>query len=224
MNINNFTHLKNSISTLNKDLETITNKVQTEKSFDKGSENITKYSIQIQTEQKLNNLTDIKNDLFHAKNQLQSSENSITSIESVMSRVYQELVKSGSNDHYRSEDRLIIKDLLIDMKEEIINIANTKYNNQYIFSGKFTDREPFSVEKFETNPITGRNEYMYSGSDEKRKIYIDENVKSDYGVTGEELLIDTKLLEVLDNIINLLESPEGPVNNELEVNIREIGF
>jgi flagellin-like hook-associated protein FlgL len=222
MNIGKYSFLSTSITQINKDLSDITKKVSSEKSFDKGSEDINKFSIQLTTEKAIGDLKKINTDTDQALGVINASDNALNSIDSVMSRVYQELIKVSSNGQYSNEDRIIIKELLIDMKSEIIDISNSKYNGEYIFSGTFTDKKPFDVENFDIDVNTGRKQFTFSGTDTRKTVYVDENAKAEYGITGKELFGDSQLLSVLDNIIEIMEDPSKPVKNELITDNRDI--
>jgi flagellar hook-associated protein 3 FlgL len=215
MDINQYSNLSASVKTINKDLAQITTQISSEKKYNKGSEDIQSFSLQIESEKKLSNLEDIQKDIEHANKMLDATEVNITSLEEVIDRVYKELIKVSSSGDYREEDKQIITDMLKGMKKEIVDIGNAKVDGQYVFSGQFTDRKPLDIDSFSINETDGRKEYKYSGSEEKKTIYVDENVKSEYGITGKELFSDTNIISVLDNIINLMENPVETVSNDL---------
>jgi len=215
MDINKFSHLSSSVKQINKDLTNITTQISSEKKYNFGSEDIQSFSLQLQSEKKLSNLEDIQKDIEHANKMLNATEVNINSLDEVVSRVYKELVKISSSGNYRTEDKEIITDILKSMKKEIVDIGNAKVDGQYVFSGQFTDRKPLDIDKFTINEVDGRKDYEYYGSEEKKTIYVEENVKSEYGITGKELFSDTKIISVLDNIINLLENPVETVSNDL---------
>jgi len=215
MDINQFSNLSASVKTINKDLTKITTQISSEKKYNHGSEDIQSFSLQIESEKKLSNLEDIKKDIEHANKILNASEVNINSLEEVIDRVYKELIKVSSTGDYRVEDKQIITDILKSMKKEIVDIGNAKVDGQYVFSGQFTDRKPLDIDSFTINEIDGRKDYKYNGSEEKKTIYVDENVKSEYGITGKELYSDTKIISILDNIINIMENPKEAVSNDL---------
>jgi len=216
MNIGKYTTLSSSINNLNKNLTSISTQISSEKSFNQGSEDISKFSLQLQTEKKLTNLDNIKNDLNHANKMLDASEVNINSLEGVIDNVYKELMKVSSTGQYRQEDRVIVKDLLVSMKKEITDIGNAKIDGQYVFSGQFTDRKPLDIEKYTIDPISGRKIFDYNGSPDKKTVHVDENIKSEYGITGKQLFTDTNILSTLDNIINIMEDPATAINNQLK--------
>ena len=207
--------IKTNISTLNRNIETTTNQVSSGRSFQKGSENIEAFNIHLKIKQDLKEFNSVSNDLSYAKNILNNSENAINTMENLNDTVYNDLLKMSNYGNYSSKEKEIFVNELKSIKDEMINLANTQVNGQYIFSGTFSERKPFDIDNVEINKDTLVEEMVYNGSDDSKEIYVDKNYKKDFSITGKDLFVDTKLFEKLDEIINLFENETLEVSKEL---------
>jgi len=222
MDIGKYTSVVNNVKNLNTDLGNITSKLASGKSFYKGSENVEKFSLQLLTEQKSHMLKIIKTDMDTAKTVLTEGDNAMTHLEDLMNSIKTELLKLSSTGEYNKQDRNIISENLTVMKKEIIAITNTKVKGDYIFSGTFTDRKPIDAEQYTINPLTGRKDYEYKGTEVKKEIYVDDNLKTPYGITAKEIIGDSNVISVLDNMINLVSNPTDTINNQLKADSSNI--
>jgi len=207
--------IKTSISTLNKNIETTTNQVSSGRTFQKGSENIEAFNIHLKIKQDLKEFNTVKNDLSYAKNILNSSEASINTIENLNDTIYTDLLKMSNYGNYSDKERDIFVNELKTIKDEMINIANTQVNGQYIFSGTFTERKPFDIDNVKRNGDTLLEEMVYNGNEDSKEVYVDKNYKKDFSITGKDLFMDTKLFETIDEVIRIFENRTLEVSKEL---------
>lgn len=56
-----------------------------------------------------------------------------------------EMAVQGSTDTYTAQDRLYLKDSMQQMLFELVTISNSNHKGDYMFSGKFTNIPPFSL-------------------------------------------------------------------------------
>jgi flagellar hook-associated protein 3 FlgL len=83
-----------------------------------------------------------------------------TALGSVVTQITQAitLATEGNNGTLNSSDRISIANQLSGVRSEILSLANTNYQGQYLFSGSKTSTQPFSLDNT-TTPAT----VVYSG-------------------------------------------------------------
>ena len=84
---------------------------------------------------------------------------------------------------YDQDSRDRTAEAINDSLEQLINLANTKYNGQYLFAGANTASAPYAVERA-NGEITAVN---YQGSQESRSVNVAPGVSSGAFYVGEEL-------------------------------------
>lgn len=217
--------IQSNINLLNNNIEKTTNQVASGRSFQEGSEDVEAFDLHLQIKKDLKIFKTISDDLAYGKNWLTNSENGIDTIENLLNSMQTSMSKLATNVAYDDLESAVLLDEFKGIKETFMNIANTQVNGQYIFSGTFTDRPPFDVNNFEQNPETLANEFIYQGDENSKEVYVDQNYKKDFSITGKDLFIDTKLFEKMDEFINLLENrvaEQGRILNVKEKELNEL--
>jgi len=113
---------------------------------------------------------------------LETSSSIIQQMASVISQTRNNItqITSGVYDQ-QSRDRMA--ETINDSLEQLVQLANTKYNGQYLFGGADTGSAPYAVER--TNgEITAVN---YQGSTESRNVNVAPGVSASAYYVGEEL-------------------------------------
>ena len=86
-----------------------------------------------------------KRNYSEAYNWIDNSDASLDQAGQALQRI-RELIVQGSNDTYDSEQRRSIQNEVGQLKEQLIEIANTKVGDKYIFNGSDTLNPPVSPE------------------------------------------------------------------------------
>ena len=79
--------------------------------------------------------------------ELTSTENAMTSISEIINKVHSKMVIKALNDPTGESGRRALANEIKEMKNEIIQFANSKYYNRYVLGGSSAETAPFSVEK-----------------------------------------------------------------------------
>ncbi len=168
---------------------------------------------------------------------MDNSEAGLEHATSALQRV-RELVVQGKNDTYGEQDRLAISQEIEQIKQDLVEVANTKVAGRYIFNGTSVDQPP--VEKGDPPTVSINTEdYMVEVSAGlKIKTNIDseqvfsqdlftgiENIKVGFGGNYNADEMDN-LLKDLDEKINTLQaerSEMGARYNRLEMIDNRLG-
>src|SRR5699024_2997362 len=108
-----------------------------------------------------------------------------------------ELAVQASNDTYDAEERQNIKEEVEQLKEHLVDIANTNVNGKYIFNGTATD----------TKPVTDFNgELVVSVNTTLVMIEVTSGTKLQVNVDGTDVFNDELFNTDIPNFIDALES------------------
>ena len=112
-------------------------------------------------------------------------ENTSTLLQQTASVITQAKVSvtQVTSDIYDDASRARMADTINNYLEQLVQIANTKYNGQYLFGGSSTSTQPYTVER-KDGKITA---ITYQGSSETRDVSIAPGVSSSEVYVGQEL-------------------------------------
>jgi flagellar hook-associated protein 3 FlgL len=101
-------------------------------------------------------------------------------------------------------DKTAYAQTIANIRQQILGLANSKYGDNYIFSGHLTDTAPFNG----TDPL-----YMYNGDNGSHKVIMGEGITVDIEADGSQMFIDGEnLFVVLENLETALTAdPYDPV-------------
>ncbi|MBN2314733.1 MAG: flagellar hook-associated protein FlgL [Sedimentisphaerales bacterium] len=127
-------------------------------------------------------LEEYTNIIEETSNFLEMSSSVIDSIASTISEAQTRLTQIVSGV-YSDESRESTAEGINDLLEQIVSLANTKYNGEYIFGGGYSASEPYSAQRTD-GEIT---RITYQGNDESRNIEIAPGVQSSAFYVGADL-------------------------------------
>ena len=84
-----------------------------------------------------------------------------------------ELALQGSNDTYSLDDLANMAEEVSNLKERLLNVANTEFNGRYVFSGTRYDTPPFD------------NTFTYVGTTTEVSIDVSTSAKAEVGLTAQ---------------------------------------
>lgn len=135
MVIRNFMHnVENAAGKINK----YQTQIQTGKIFKYASDSPITAAKSIRYKSKISELEQNQKNISDAKELLKVSESALDSYNDILQRI-SELSVDAANGTRGQEEREAIAVEINQLKEEIVSIANTKYNGRYIFSGYKTE-------------------------------------------------------------------------------------
>ena len=170
--------------------------------------------------------------------QLTTTEDAITSINDILTKVHTKVLKALSTSTGESGSSAIANEISA-IREEILQFANTKYNDMFVLGGASADTAPFSVDSsgkllyngIDVNKISKNTDGTYSyddGSGTPKAVPMDSEVYVDIGLgismTGSDVKSDTAMkvsysgLEILgfgedSNIYNILTEIEKNITD-----------
>ncbi len=127
---------------------------------------------------------------------LKYSESSLAEAEEIFIEA-KTLAEQMATGTYTGEQRDMLEEQAAQLYDQLVQVANTKVVDRYIFSGFKTDTQPFSRD----------NDFNISYSGDSNKIYvaIQQNVKVSINSTGQEAFLDdTNVFDVLRDLKNAL--------------------
>jgi len=99
-----------------------------------------------------------------------------------------------------AEQKQFAADQVKDLYDQLVSVANSKFNNNYVFAGHATDTPPFAADG------------SYNGDDGKVRLMVGDNVEITFEADGSKIFganggVD--LFGELQNLINGLENPDA---------------
>lgn len=178
------------------------NRLSTGKKISKPSDDIVGMMRSMDYKISINNIEQYKRNITEAINHLEFAEQIISSVNDSLIRA-KELAISGASNALNAQDRLAIAKEISQIRDHIINLSNTRFKGNYIFSGFKTDVQPF-------DPST----FNYNGDDGAVNIYIDTNVSIQMNIPGSSSFTigGVSFARILDDLRIALEN-----NNSAEI-------
>jgi flagellar hook-associated protein 3 FlgL len=105
-----------------------------------------------------------------------------------------------------AEEKQFAADQIKDLYDQVISLANSTYNNNYIFAGHATDTAPFSRD--------ADFNVTYHGDDGQVRLMVGSNVEITYNADGSKIFQNAanggvNLFDELKNVIDGLENPDA---------------
>lgn len=167
----------------------------------------------MQARVKLSRLAQYQSNVETAQDWLTETETSLTELNSILKTAY-ERTNEASSDTLSDSDRQAIAEEIGQLRDQVLNLANSKISNKYIFGGYNTSTSPFKVDE-----ATGK--LLYNGLDvsletpallaEKEQnisFEIGYDMTMEISMNGLELLGsgDSNIYNILNELYNALES------------------
>ncbi|MCF8240159.1 MAG: flagellar hook-associated protein FlgL [Melioribacteraceae bacterium] len=171
----NLKNAKNQVSKVQNQLTTL-KKVNAPSDSPLGSSRIIKLNSQ------LNNLATYKSNIENGLSFAENTSLTIQNMQDEVSNVLIELttIKNAANSGNLSE----FADKFEYAINNLLELSNSEFNDQYVFGGNDNSTAPFSI-----NDSTGMMEINSSAIGGNRKIRIANNTEQKINITGEELLV-----------------------------------
>jgi len=167
------------LANLNAEQTRVTYQTSTGKILDKGSDDANLYSREILIDDKIRTYEGIKYQIERTTVQNDASDSAISEIKKIYEVIKTELIKANT-DTTSDEGKKAIALNIEGMKENILTLANTQIEDEYLFAGSDSSVKPFSED---TN-----GDISYNGDNSARKIAVDDGTYRDRGVNGYEIM------------------------------------
>lgn len=138
-------------------------------------------------------LKQVKQTSIKSKTFTNNSDKALTQMKNVFSQIKLKLLKAANSGTASSTSMEAIANDLKGLKQELLSIANTSINGQFLFSGSATDRKP----------INSYDEYQ--GNSKQMKAVVGSNMQLAYNVAGDQLFmgIDSDYKKIVKTNVQL---------------------
>jgi flagellar hook-associated protein 3 FlgL len=107
----------------------------------------------------INRLDGFRNQVAAADSFLSFQSTTLDSAHDLLTRA-KELATQGANESYSVEERAQIAEEVYQIREGLVQLANSTYQGEYIWNGSRTDTPPYNASTY-TVPATGPNSIRY---------------------------------------------------------------
>ena len=116
------------------------------------------------------------------------------------------MAEDYSGSEMTAEKKQLVADQIKDLYDQLMSLANSKFNNNYIFSGHATDTAPFSHD--------ANYNATYHGDDGQVRLMVGDNVEITFDADGRNIFQNSAnggvdLFDELKNLIDGLENPDS---------------
>ncbi len=162
---------------------------------------------------KLANISRYQDNVDEAKTWLTQSETSLNELNEVITKVYEATLESAT-DTVDVNDKKAISELVREMRDHVLTVANSKFGDKYIFGGYNTSASPLTVDS-----ATGKA--LYNGVDMSNaadpallaeagqtiEYTIGFNMRTEVSMNGAQLLGtgDDNLYNLMNDLYHALE-------------------
>lgn len=100
-----------------------------------------------------------------------------------------EIAEQGANETYDTDNRAALAAEVVQLREHLVSLANTKYQGQYIYSGTATDVPAYGVgeDTFVEGEENTKENYVYQGNEFIRKAQITDTLQIDLNTPGKDV-------------------------------------
>ncbi len=131
----------------------------------------------------------------HVQNSLSTAETAIDSMIDLLDRA-KEIAVAAANDSLSQSDRDSYTDEVIQLEENLLDLANMQADGKYIFAGYNDQVEPFSG-----SPV------VYNGTGDHQEIEISSGIRVAKNITGSELFVSP--VDIFTTLTELKSALQG---------------
>ena len=206
-------------------LKKINNQLSSGKEISRPSDNPYKAARSMQLSSDIKAAIQYNENIKDTTNWLDTTDTALQQLEKSFQRI-RELMVSGGNAAYGSDEKKAIKDEINEKVNEIAQILNTNFDGKYIFGGTKVNSKPVIV----GSDVTGNNKLYFgssegtiitdpSESNEVKMLASDLMVEISQGVTMKYNVSATEILEFGEgankvNVMNLLTDITNSLDSE----------
>lgn len=167
------------LDNLSAEQQRISYQTSTGKVLDNGSDDAVLFAREIFVEDKIKMYEGIQDQLNKTTVHNSASDSAVGEIKTLLEQVKSELLKANTATT-TDEGRKAIAVSIAGVKESLIDLANTKIDGEYLFSGSDSSIRPFEE-------VNGKIEYK--GDNFLRKIAVDDGSYREKGVNGFDMMM-----------------------------------
>lgn len=149
-----------------------------------------------------------------AQSWMETTEDALHGMTEVLHRV-RELTVAGASDTMSQSARDAIAMEVDELNDALTHLANSSYQGRYIFAGFKTTTVPFTRDK--ELLLTEPSSVVYHGDSGSIKWEIAPNVTVKGNLDGQNMLMDPRIFEYMDQlVISLRESDQDTINQSIK--------
>jgi len=147
----------------------------------------------------LSNMDQLGRNISTARNWLDGGETALSSVKTIITDM-KTLCVQMANGTLGSSERAAAAAQVEGALEQVVSLANTQVNGQYIFAGTNTDTTPFAIQKDGSGNPTG---VAYSGNDAPFSIKIGKDTGVQVGQGGQAVFGDGSTGGIFKTLVDL---------------------
>jgi flagellar hook-associated protein 3 FlgL len=168
------------LSNLDAQQQRISYQMSTGKKLQQGSDDSVLYSREVLVDDKIRTYEGLKSQIERTTAQNTVADTSMSDIKKILEYVKAELIKA--NTATTTEDGLnSIAVNLAGMKQNLIDLANTQVEGEYVFTGSDSSVKPFEEDS--------NGNVTYVGNNKLRRVTVEEGSYRERGVTGLDMMM-----------------------------------
>jgi flagellar hook-associated protein 3 FlgL len=178
--INQTDQLLYRLSNLDIQQQKNTYQMSTNEKLEHGSDDSTLYSRLISVDDKIRTYEGLKTQVERTTVQNNTADSSMSEIKKILESLKEQLVKANT-DTTTADGITAISANIVGLKENILQLANTQVEGEYVFAGSNSAIKPF--EKDANGKVT------YMGDNQLRKVAVEEGSYREKGINGIDMMM-----------------------------------
>ncbi|MDR2351019.1 MAG: hypothetical protein LBF41_10460 [Deltaproteobacteria bacterium] len=158
-----YRNINNNLNLLSWHIAQLSNKIASEKQINKPSDNPSGAATVLRTRTVLSEIAQHSENVAYSSNWLTNTGNVMESVKGVLDEIYVK-AEQAATDVYTAEQRLVIATEIDELFKTIVQFGDSRYGDNYLFSGSLTETQPFSTELKVQDVILGcENSKLWTG-------------------------------------------------------------
>ncbi len=192
------------------------NRVLTNKRVNKPSDDPVDAMISMTIRTRLSELKQYQRNINRAENNLNNAESAISELSDIFQNITT-LTVQGASDSYSTNDKISIAGEVNQLLEQVLNLANTRSEDIYVFGGTRNDVQPYIAERDENGEIIS---VKTNGTAGEVVGLIGEKVTIKTNVNGEDIF--EKGINLFDIVMNIRDNLRDNNTDALRENLNDI--
>ena len=157
----------------------------------------------------LSSIDQYKRNIDHGKTQIEVTETVLDEIDTLLNEAEEWAMDYGSGNSDNLRDTALVR--VKSIYDAVMDLANTKVNDNYIFGGFVTDTVPFEHVNYTAS---------YAGDDSDQEVLVGDNVEVKINATGTDIFYGgTDVFGSLETLINAIDADDPALARTEAANI-----
>jgi flagellar hook-associated protein 3 FlgL len=178
--INQTDQLLYRLSNLDIQQQKNTYQMSTKEKLEHGSDDSALYSRLISVDDKIRTYEGLKTQVERTTVQNNTADSSMSEIKKILESLKEQLVKANT-DTTTADGITAISANIVGLKENILQLANTQVEGEYVFAGSNSTIKPFEKD--------ANGKVIYMGDNQLRKVAVEEGSYREKGINGIDMMM-----------------------------------